>query len=414
MKLFILLFLALGKALGMSQAEWVEPVSEIAHQNSTAAQPSSSFRESLFPSEDLCVRINEEFVEVCLWLLGNGYAVHTRTAFGPLTEFEVFVEHEIKTLEALKAVRDIPDLYTKLLSELYPTYVQTDVQGDNGRMRRSTEMAQLGPLALNLKKFMANIEATFSAGKQSDIVISASKAVARAHTELQTETLTIRREIEQRRKELNSDPVKLAESKALIPPTVPYPPLGWEIYSILNARLVEKQSKSGYWPNIDKLRQLILPWFANSVLNDEFGGNQDGNQPPSNNFNNANFLSGGAGWANVLSSRFSPLQLSCVNGDVEAIKLLVSLPGVEVNKAAPGTPTPLKIASALGFLEAVKILVSVPEIEVNKFDQNAHVNYWPDVNRPCCGMGSPTQVAKSPEVKALLKLNGGVPTLTQY
>jgi len=57
-------------------------------------------------------------------------------------------------------------------------------------------------------------------------------------------------------------------------------------------------------------------------------------------------------------------------GRLEVVKLLLGVPGIEVNRANKDGETPLDIASEEGHAEVVKLLLGAPCIDVNPADKS--------------------------------------------
>ena len=66
----------------------------------------------------------------------------------------------------------------------------------------------------------------------------------------------------------------------------------------------------------------------------------------------------------------TPLYEASSGGHLQVVKLLVSDPWIDVNKAAP-----LVAASANGHVEVVKELLAQPQINVNRFQLNKSIDY---------------------------------------
>ena len=79
------------------------------------------------------------------------------------------------------------------------------------------------------------------------------------------------------------------------------------------------------------------------------------------------------------------------NGHTDVVRVLVSLPGIDINKADNGGWTPLRAASRSGHTDVVRVLVSLPGIDINKAD-----NYG----------RTPLGVANKEEIKAILRAKG--------
>ena len=99
--------------------------------------------------------------------------------------------------------------------------------------------------------------------------------------------------------------------------------------------------EAGDTGDLDALHSLGQEWFANDVLN----------------------------WPNNDNFRHTPLYRAARQGNLECLKLLVALPGSEVNKPDQDGHTPLWIASCLNRIECVKLLTALPNIDINKSDK---------------------------------------------
>jgi ankyrin repeat protein len=100
---------------------------------------------------------------------------------------------------------------------------------------------------------------------------------------------------------------------------------------------------------IDKkdLLKLVVPWFANPVLNQK----------------NAE------GW--------TPLTAASYMGDIEKVKILVSQPVIDINvTGGQEEATALHYASSMGHVEIVRLLSSLPEIDINKRDKHKKTPYY--------------------------------------
>jgi hypothetical protein len=97
-----------------------------------------------------------------------------------------------------------------------------------------------------------------------------------------------------------------------------------------------------------KLKKLVEMWFANPVLNDYSGG---GNE-------------------------WTPLMIASYKGWVNCVKILVSQPGIDINKGHKDLDeTPLLWASKKGHVNVVKLLSSLPGINIKKPDVNGDTPY---------------------------------------
>jgi len=93
--------------------------------------------------------------------------------------------------------------------------------------------------------------------------------------------------------------------------------------------------------DIETLQKLGQEWFANDILN----------------------------WPNTDKFLHTPLYRAARQGNLECLKLLVALPGCEINKQDKDGHTPLWIAACLNRTECVKLLTALPNIEINKSDK---------------------------------------------
>ncbi len=134
-----------------------------------------------------------------------------------------------------------------------------------------------------------------------------------------------------------------------------------------------------------------------------------------------------------MSDKFTPeeaqkrLVAAVKNGDAETVAEMLSVPGIDVNKATNNGWTPLYGAAREGYTEVVKLLLAAPGIDVNKANgsgwtplntaaYNGHTEVVKlllavpgiDVNKANAYGGTPLSSANDPEVIELLKAAGAV------
>lgn len=98
-------------------------------------------------------------------------------------------------------------------------------------------------------------------------------------------------------------------------------PIGEEIYNECSIAYGHGASS--------RLLELVDEWFANDVLN----------------------------WANAAKHAQTPLHQACEVGNVEAVKLLVAAPGIDVNRVTAHEETPLTICAKQNRVDCARLLL---------------------------------------------------------
>ena len=96
-------------------------------------------------------------------------------------------------------------------------------------------------------------------------------------------------------------------------------------------------------------------------------------------------------WANPDKDGWTPLRVASVNGRTDVVKVLASLPGIDINKPNNDGYTPLCAASYRCHTDVVKVLVSLPGIDINKAGNDGR---------------TPLRAASNEEIKAILRAKG--------
>ena len=95
-----------------------------------------------------------------------------------------------------------------------------------------------------------------------------------------------------------------------------------------------------------------------------------------------------SGWSRTDTTS---LFAASIKGHIDVVKVLVSLPGIDINKADKDDRTPLLEASDDGHTDVVKVLVSLPGIDINKANKYDT---------------TPLGVARNEEIRAILRAKG--------
>jgi len=125
-------------------------------------------------------------------------------------------------------------------------------------------------------------------------------------------------------------------------------------------KAIYKAAKEG---DLATLQRLSEEWMGNDVMN----------------------------WANPDHFGRTPLFSASSKGHTDIVKVLVSLPGIDINKADKNDVTPLLVACYKGRTDIVKVLVSLPGIDINKASSNDR---------------TPLGVADNEEIRAILRAKG--------